>query len=49
MGSRRGGISEVRRRIALELVEEHGTPLAEIAREVGVTTSAISNILRRRR
>jgi len=47
MGSRRGRISDVRRRIALVLVEEHGIPLAEIAREVGVTTSAISNILRR--
>jgi len=47
MGSRRGGISEVRRCIALKLVKEDGTPLAEIAREVGVTTSAISNILRR--
>jgi REP element-mobilizing transposase RayT len=49
MGSRRGGISEVRRRIALQLVEEHGIPLAEIAREVGVTTSAISNMFRRTR
>ena len=48
-GSRRGEISDVRRRIALELLEEHGTPLAEIAREVGVTTSAISNMLRRTR
>ena len=48
MGSRRGGLSNVRRQIVLSLIEEHGIPLAEIAREVGVTTSAISNILRRK-
>ena len=46
-GSRRGRISEVRGRIVRLLVEEYGLPLALIAREVGVSTSAISNILKR--
>ena len=47
MGSRRGQISTVRSDIARRLVKEYGIPLAEVARQVGVTTSAISNMLRR--
>ena len=47
MGSRRGQISAVRSDIARRLVKEYGIPLAEVARQVGVTTSAISNMLRR--
>jgi antitoxin component HigA of HigAB toxin-antitoxin module len=49
MGSRRGQISTVRSDIARRLVKEYGIPLAEVARQVGVTTSAISNMLRRAR
>ena len=47
MGSRRGRMSAVRRRIVRELLEEYGLPLAQIAREVGVSTSAVSNMVRR--
>ena len=49
MGSRRGRISEVRKQIIEELVKEYGYPGAEVARQVGVTTAAVSNSLRRRR
>jgi putative transposase len=45
-GSRRPHVSTIRRRIATELLEKYGVPLAEIARSVGVTTSAISKALR---
>jgi hypothetical protein len=48
MGSRRGQIPEVRAEIVEELVKKLGVPLAEIARVVGVSTSAVSKILRRR-
>ena len=47
MGSRRGRLPWVRSEIAAELVKERGMPLAEVARELGVSTSAISKILRR--
>ena len=46
-GSRREHISRVRSRVAVELVENYGIPLAELARELGVSTSAISKILTR--
>ena len=48
-GSRRKEISEVRKRIAIELVKRHGVALAEVARRVGVSTSAVSKILKRAR
>jgi hypothetical protein len=48
MGSRRGRISEVRSEIAYQLVEHYGLPLAEIARHLGVSTSAISKAITRR-
>ncbi len=48
MGSRRGGIPKVRRHLALKMVEELGIPLAEIARQLGVSTFAVSQILRRK-
>jgi len=48
-GSRRQEISEVRKRVALELVQRHGVALAEVARRVGVSTSAVSKILKRAR
>ena len=46
-GSRRGTIPQVRVEIANSLVDKFGLPLAEIARQVGVSTSAISKALRR--
>jgi len=49
MGSRRGEIPEVRAEIMEELVKKLGVPLAEITRVVGISTSAISKILGRRR
>jgi putative transposase len=45
MGSRRGRISEVRSEIACQLGEKYGLPLAEIARHLGVSTSAISKAI----
>jgi len=47
MGSRRRPISLVRATIACQLINELGIPLAEIARQVGVSTSAIAKILQR--
>jgi REP-associated tyrosine transposase len=46
-GSRRRRISEVRKRIAAELIERHGTPMATIAGATGVTTTAISKMMRK--
>jgi hypothetical protein len=47
MGSRRGRIPQVRSQVACQLVDQHGIPLAEVARQLGVSTSAISKALRR--
>ena len=46
-GIRRKEVSRVRGRIAIGLVKEHGVVLAEVARRLGVSTSAISKIIRR--
>ena len=46
-GSRRRKVTKVRNLIAIELVKGHGVALAEIARRVGVSTSAISKIINR--
>ena len=46
-GSRRKDVSRARSLIALALVKTHGMALAEVARTVGVTTSAISKIVKR--
>lgn len=46
-GSRRRSVSRVRSQLAHELVETQGIPLAEVARHVGVSTSAISKMLSR--
>ena len=46
-GSRRARVSKLRRHLATELVEMYGVPLAEIARHVGVSTSAISKAIKR--
>lgn len=47
MGGRRGEIPRVRSEIAQRLVKEFGIPLAEVARVLGVSTSAVSKIMRR--
>jgi putative transposase len=47
-GSRRGKISEIRSRIVIGLVKELGIPLAEIGRQLGITTSSVSKILSRK-
>ena len=47
MGSRRGRIANVRAQIAYQLVENYGFPLAEVGRQLGVTTSAISKAISR--
>jgi hypothetical protein len=47
MGSRRGRIPRVRSTIAQRLVKELGMSLAEMARLLGVSTSAISRIMQR--
>jgi REP element-mobilizing transposase RayT len=46
-GSRLKIVSQTRRIIALKLVKKYGVPSAEVARKLGVTTSAISKLLRR--
>ena len=46
-GSRRRQISRTRKRIALELIERYGVPMAIVARETGVTTTAISKMMTR--
>ncbi|NOR04752.1 MAG: hypothetical protein GQ575_00390 [Deltaproteobacteria bacterium] len=48
MGSRRDCISRVRLRIAYQLVQDYGIPLAEVARHLGISTSAISKAIARR-
>ena len=47
MGSRRGEIPRVRSEIVRRLIKELGMPLAEVARQTGVSTSAISKLTRR--
>jgi len=44
-GSRRRSVSRVRSQLAHDLAEIYGIPLAEVARHVGVSTSAISKML----
>jgi putative transposase len=48
MGSRRGVIPGIRSDLAWKLARDWGIPLAEIARQLGVSTSAISQILLRK-
>jgi len=47
-GSRRNRVAQIRSDIAWQLASELGFPLAEIGRQLGVSTSAISKILRGR-
>ena len=46
-GSRRRPVSEIRSRIALEMVEELNIPLTVTAENLGVSPSAVSKILKR--
>jgi REP element-mobilizing transposase RayT len=46
-GSRRKEVSGVRALIATGLVKKHGVTLAEVARRVGVSTTAVSKIIKR--
>ena len=48
-GSRIHGVSLIRARLAEKLVMEYGLSLAETARQLGVTTPAIANVIRRKR
>jgi REP element-mobilizing transposase RayT len=43
-GGRRRPVSQLRKRIAQELIEKYSIPMAIIARETGVTTAAISKL-----
>jgi hypothetical protein len=45
--SRRGEIPAVRAEVSRKLVEDHGITIAEITRQVSVSTSAISKSLAR--
>ena len=44
-GSRRRLICMIRKRIAQELIERYGIPIAIVAAETGVTTIAISTLM----
>ncbi len=46
-GSRRKEVSGVRAMIAIGLVKRHGVTLAEVARRMGVSTTAVSKIIKR--
>ena len=43
-GSRRGKLPAVRVKIVQGLVEDYGVPNAEVARQVGISTSGVSKI-----
>ena len=43
--SRRGKLPQIRAKIALSLVKEYGVSLAELGRQLGVTTAAVSRML----
>ena len=47
LGGQSRRVSRVRARVAWELNRGYGIPMAEIARHVGVCTSAIANVLRK--
>jgi DNA-binding MarR family transcriptional regulator len=44
-GSRRGRLPQIRSKIAIGLIKEYGLPLAEIGRQMGISTSAVSRIV----
>jgi hypothetical protein len=43
-GSRRARMPGIRSELAVRLMEECGLPMAEIGRQLGVTTSAVSRV-----
>jgi len=45
-GNRRKEVNGVRALIATGLVKKHGITLAEVARKVGVSTTAVSKIIK---
>ena len=48
-GSRRGSLPGLRAQLAMDLVRDYGLTLAETARQLGVSTSAISKMFERSR
>jgi len=48
-GSRRGKTAAARAELIQRLVKQYGLPLAEIARQVGISTSGVSRVLSRSR
>jgi len=48
-GSRRPPLPQLRRSLALKLINSYGVSLAETARQLGISTSGVAQILRRRR
>jgi len=48
-GSRRNPLPFVRRELAIKLVTEYGISLAETARQLGISTSGVAQIMRRNR
>jgi len=48
-GSRRAVVSKVRSNLTLTLIEKHGLPPAEVARQLGVTISSVSKTISRAR
>jgi len=46
-GSRRKHITQIRAKLAIQLVEDKGISMAEAGRQLGVSTSAISKIIAR--
>lgn len=47
-GGRRKAVSRIRSKLTIDLVQRHGVSLSETARHMGVSTSAIGNLLKRR-
>ncbi len=47
-GSRRKSVAQLRMRVARQLVAEIGLPMAEVARQLGITTSGISRAISRK-
>ena len=48
-GSRRAPVSKLRTQISLELIEKYGITPAEVARQMGITLSAVSKMIARSR
>ncbi|MFC1817074.1 helix-turn-helix domain-containing protein [Thermodesulfobacteriota bacterium] len=46
-GSRVGPVSRTRAALAIQLVKEYGLSLAEAARQLGISTSAIAKVISR--